>query len=298
MADRANVHVVVVAYGSYEQLARCLGGLQSKYPVTVVDNSSSADVHKVVDRFGAAYVDPGQNLGFAAGVNRALARLDLAHIHVLVLNPDAVVSAPVVASLEAALQGAQQAACVAPAQFAPGSKVADRVCWPFPTPFGAWIDAVGLGRVRRRCDFLTGAVLLIRGSALLEVGGFDERFFLYAEETDWQQRARRQGFEVRYCRELTAMHVGAGTDPDAERRVLRFHAGTEQYIRKWHGILGWTAFRMANIVGASVRAMTVSATRRKIAVQRVRIYWFGPMRMATKLGALPPVGSTNVRVGR
>ncbi len=69
------VHIVIVAYHNAGELERCLAELDRGVEVTVVDNSSSAAVRAVVERRGAAYLDPGRNLGFGAGVNIALRHL-------------------------------------------------------------------------------------------------------------------------------------------------------------------------------------------------------------------------------
>ena len=91
-----------------------------------------------------------------------------------------------------------------------------RVAWPFPTPPGAWLEAVGLGRLRDRHQaYAVGTVLLLRAAALRQVGGFDERFFLYAEETDWARRAASLGWRHGVVPTVTALHVGAATSTDA-----------------------------------------------------------------------------------
>ena len=107
----------------------------------------------------------------------------------LLLNPDAVIEAPSIRVLHSRLQQDPTLAAVAPAQREPTDGTQARVGWPFPTPSGAWVEAAGLGRLRHRVDFLIGSVLLVSDRALTDVGGFDDRFFLYAEESDWQRRA-------------------------------------------------------------------------------------------------------------
>ena len=98
--------------------------------------------------------------------------------------------------------------------------------------------------------FLGGAVLLLRRAALAEVGGFDERFFLYSEDEDWQRRALARGWRVRLCPEVSAEHAAGGTDSDGTRHQLRLHCAIERYVRKWYGPVGWTAYR----AGTAVRA--------------------------------------------
>lgn len=282
--------VVVVAYGSVEALAACLDALRGTYPVVVVDNGSSAEAARVAMAGGASYDDPGANLGFAAAVNRAVGELDLVGTDVLLLNPDAVVEVEAVEQLRRVLAARPRVAGVAPAQRAPGSTAAERVLWPFPSPWGLWLEAVGLGRLRtgRRSGFVVGSVLLLRGEALVDVGGFDERFFLYDEETDWQRRAVDRGWEIAFCADADALHRGAGTDHDRGRRDLRFHAGTERYLRKWYGPVGWEVGRAAVVAGAALRAVVLRGDARRAALRRAGTYLAGPDRLARRRGAVPP----------
>ena len=251
----------------------------------VVDNSSSTEVREVVGNHHGRYVDSGANVGFAAGVNRALAELGPAHGDVLLLNPDAQISTEVARSLQEAMRahGNERVACVSPALTRDdGSQ--ERVEWPFPTPARAWLDALGLGSVQRAPGFLIGAILLLRREAIDEVGAFDERFFLYAEETDWQQRAVRAGWSVQCCSALTARHSGAGTSSDEQARQARFHASVERYIRKWHGTAGWQVFRAAVMFGAGVRWLDTG--QRALQRDRFDRYRRGPVHCAALIS--PP----------
>ena len=282
------VRTVVVAYGDPEPLGRALGALGHDDGVVVVDNSSSAATRAVAEDAGAQYVDAGSNLGFAAAVNVALARLPLDRCDVLLLNPDALVAPDVVEHLRRALHAAPDVACAAPAQRRPGGERPSPVQWPFPTATRAWAEAVGLGRAVRRQGYVIASVLLVRGDAWLDVGGFDEGFFLYAEEADWERRAVRRGWRVAYCPEVTALHVGAGTDPDPGRRHVRFHAGVETYMRKWHGAAGWHSYQLATVVTAVRRAVVQRGrARRRAALELAHLYAAGPRRAARRAGVLP-----------
>jgi GT2 family glycosyltransferase len=220
-----SVEVVVVAYHAPEQLARCLASLGRELPVTVVDNSASPEVAAVAERHGATYVDCGRNLGFAAAVNVALARLAGDGTDVLLLNPDAVVSSSKIRELARFLHAAPngRVAAVAP-RLQHAGEPEQRVTWPLPTPARMCAEAIGLGRFPTRRTFVVGAVLLLRREAIDDVGQFDERFFLYAEEADWQRRARERGWSSCVCAAVVAEHAGAGTSTSARRREALFHA--------------------------------------------------------------------------
>jgi len=290
--DLPALAIVIVAYRRPELLATTLAALHTgskdeDFPVTIVDNSSSSEVRDVAGRYGAGYIDAGTNLGFASAVNIALANLSTPGADVLLLNPDAQVGTGTVASLQAKLHAESRLACVAPAQTSPDGTV-QRVAWPFPTPARTWLEALGLGRLVRAEDFLIGSVLLLNGAALREVGDLDEAYFLYAEETDWQRRARDAGWGVKLCGELTAVHVGAATSSDDPgRREILFAGAQEMYMRKWYGRSGWACARTAVVLGAVVRAMLLSGERRRAAMRRARHYVAGPSHLAAALGPRP-----------
>jgi GT2 family glycosyltransferase len=285
----AGIVVVVVAYGPADSLADALSALQDDYRVLVVDNSSSAATAGAAHRAGARYVDAGANLGFAAAVNVALSHLTSAGRDVLLLNPDARIDSGALARLHDQLLAQRDLACVAPAQHAPGSDRTSRARWPWHTPAGAWAEAIGLSRRRLRSPryFLGGAVLLLRRAAIDEVGGFDERFFMYSEDEDWQRRALARGWRVRLCPEVSAEHAAGGTERDATRHQLRLHGAIERYVRKWYGPLGWTAYRAGTLFGLALRLAAQRGPRRAATTRLARVYLTGPDRAARRAGAVP-----------
>ena len=276
------VHAIVVAYHAVAELDRCLAALEHEVEVTVVDNSSSAEVGEVAIRRNAEYLDAGRNLGFGPGVNLALRRLvDGPPRDILLLNPDAALAPPDLRALTDFLHDSANAsvAAVSPRLVGPGGRE-QRVAWPFPTPGRAWAEAVGLGRPSADDTFVVGSVLLLRWEALLEVGLFDERFFLYAEEADWQRRAAALGWTSAMYADAAAEHRGAGTSDDPRRREALFHAAQETYIRKWGGRSGWWLYRCAALLGAGIRALVLVGDRRSEAARRALLYLRGPRRCA------------------
>lgn len=272
--------VVVVAYGDPDLLAGALDALDGTFPLTIVDNSGSSETRALAERAGAVYVDAGRNAGFGGGVNLALTSLEERGLHnddVLLLNPDARITASDVHRLQRRLRSAPDIAAVGATQSDPQTGHDVRVWWPFPTPWRAWLDAVGLGRLDRAHGFAIGSVLLLRAEAIARVGRFDERFFLYAEEADWQKRAIDDGWRVDVVA-TGATHVGAGTSTDSRLRDALFFASAETYQRKHSGRIGWQSFRVAMVLGALARALVLSGSRRRAALLRARIFLMGPVR--------------------
>jgi GT2 family glycosyltransferase len=274
------VHVVVVAYHAEDSLEAALGSIGRETRVTVVDNSRSAAVAAVCERRHARYLRTEKNVGFGAGVNVALREiLQGDPSDVLLLNPDSVLPEGAIAKLSGALDSNAHAGAVTPS-IAYSDGRPQRVLWPFPSPAQAWREALGLSRFDRSPQFAVGTVLLLRWEALQEVGLFDERFFLYAEEADWERRARERGWHAIVCSDVVASHVGGGTSDDPSRRERLFYSAQEIYIRKWYGARGWLVYRLAVVAGAAVRAVVLPRGRRSGAARRLLIYLRGPCRAA------------------
>ena len=283
------VEIVVVAYGASSLLQQALEPVRHEL-VTVVDNSSSPAVRAVCAELEVAYYDSGHNGGFATGVNEGLRRRRFPNSDVLLLNPDAVIEPSGIRALQAALRSAPDLASVGPRLVAPGG-AEDRAAWPYPTPGRAWLEAIGFGR-RAPDEYVVGAALLLRAEAIDEVGPLDERFFLYAEETDWAWRAGQLGWRHELVPAVTVVHVGAGTSTDPASREVHFHAGQERYYRKNFGVSGWASARTAQLAGSSVRSL-LSGERGSRARRRILTYLQGPMRVE-RLLAPDSLGSAGV----
>lgn len=242
-----SVLVVVVAYRSDEHLRACLDELGGDLSVTVVDNDANPATQRIAEASGANYVAAPRNLGFAAGVNAGIAASWDGVSDVLLLNPDARITAAGVAALDAELHSAPRRAAVGPLLV--GEDGGDQAAsWPMPSPAQVWLDAVGLARLWRGRRFVTGAVLLLSGAALAELGGIDERYFLYAEEADWQMRALRAGWTVAVVPSVTAVHVGGASSSDPRLRNELSLTSGRIFARRWHGPFGAFVMRLGSLV--------------------------------------------------
>lgn len=277
--------VLIVAYGRADLVDDAIRGL-GNLRIIIVDNSSHPAVEQVAQRYGATYIDPRSNLGFAAGVNRGLREITAGR-DVLLLNPDARILSDDVSRLQERLHAVgPRLAAVAPVQRdAQGN--AQRIEWPLPSPGKAWSEAIGLQRLavfrRSGRHFLTGSILLLNANAIRHVGDFDTRFFLYAEETDWQRRALNLGWGVELVNTVTGFHIGGATSTNESVRETHFHASTERFIRKWYGPEGWLRYRVAVVFGSLIRSLLLRGDDRALRRRQVSLYLRGPIKMASRL---------------
>jgi glycosyltransferase involved in cell wall biosynthesis/GT2 family glycosyltransferase len=275
------VEAVVVAYGAPGLLRQALTPL-SGMAISVVDNSSLPEIAALCEELGARYMDSGANIGFGSAVNLALSNRLAPGADVLLVNPDARIEPAQVDALHRVLHSAPDLASVGPEQMNESGRSA-RVEWVFPSPANSWLEALGLASLQRGGRFVIGSILMLRAEALDQVGGFDESFFLYAEETDWAYRAHLLGWRHAVAKGIRAMHAGAGTSSDDRLREAHFHASQERYLRKHYGRAGWQIARAAVWAGAMVRGMLLPGVRGQGARRRAALYRHGPMRAEARL---------------
>ena len=235
--------------------------------VLVHDNASSDGTVEAIRREvpEADVVAGDANLGFAAGMNRLLARSDAPWV--LALNPDAWPEPGAVEAMVEAGERTPRAAAVAPRVLRPDG-TPEHSTHRFPSVRLAAAAAVGVGgRVGERLllegewaqdrpsdvDWAVGAALLLRRAALDDVGGFDERYFMYAEDLEWCWRARRAGWTIRFEPSAVVRHVGnvSGDQAYGEGRADAVLASTYAFYGRTHGSASTAAFRALNAAGAA-----------------------------------------------
>lgn len=279
--------VVLVAYRSPEMVRAALAPLVGRLPLTVVDNSRMPEIREVAETAGAQYLE-GRGRGFAAGVNDALAYRQAPDADVLLLNSDAVITVDDVLALQRALHADPRAALAGSREIEDDGGSPPRDTWPFPSVGRFFLENVGLGRLpaRRGRRFVAGGLSLLRADALDDVGGLDERFFLYFEDTDWAYRAHQRGWKAILVDHVVTRHTGGGTtSKDPGRYEVHLHASLEKYYRKHLGDFRWAVARLLGVGGAAARVLV-----RQGSVSRLRLYVQGPARAEKQyLGA--PSGS-------
>ncbi len=151
-----------------------------------------------------------ERLGFGANHNQALRRSgdDL----YCILNPDVrLPQDPFPALLEAAKP--ERVGLVAPRVLAPSGEIENNAR-RFPTFLSLASKGLGLGPAREypetasswSPDWVAGMFMLVKRSAFVAVGGFDERYFLYYEDIDLCRRLRLRGYDIRLVPTATVVH--------------------------------------------------------------------------------------------
>lgn len=209
----------------------------------VVDNASADGSLEFLREAGGGAVEvlaSPRNAGYAAAVNRAFAAVG--DHDVLLVNPD--VELDTAGGLEAMvrfLRDNPKVGAVGPCLLNADGTVQSSAR-PFPSPLAMAGHASAVGRIRAarraahaylappeqdapaRVDWVLGAAMLVRREAFESVGGWDERFFLYLEDTDFCRRLGGAGWQTWYFPAARLRHLHARESGPAAGGLLRSRA--------------------------------------------------------------------------
>ncbi len=279
MSEVANdVVAVVVDYHADQFLIECVDSLfdNDVSQVVVVENGEIGSVPAALLDHDVVLVSPGVNLGYGRGVNRGVAAAR-ATPYVLVSNPDVVVHDGAVQALMEYLDHHRDVALVGPTILRPDGTVypSMRV---FPNVVLAGLHAIlapiwpnnpATKRYRSTrsdgsVDWVSGACFMVRRAAFEEVGGFDERYFMFAEDMALCWALRERGYRVTATSDAVVTHVeGVSRARVSREMVIAHHKSAMRFeiqtARGWRRLL----VPLASVV-LSVRLALILVARPKV----------------------------------
>lgn len=225
--------VVILNFNTRDYTLQCLGSIldQNLDPkgkeleVIVSDNGSTdGSVAAIRDRYPwVKVIENGDNIGFAAGNNRAMkiAKGDI----LLLLNSDTVVFADTFEKMLGFFESTPNAGAATARLELPDGAVDLASHRGFPTPWNALTYFLQLERlfpdsrlfagyhqtwkdftVPHEVDCISGAFFMIRTRVIDEIGMLDEQYFMYAEDIDWCMRMRKAGWKIYYVPDAKVVH--------------------------------------------------------------------------------------------
>jgi len=294
-SEQTNVAVSIVTWNSAGEIRDCLtplAGLPTNWQVWVVDNNSSDDTVEIVKEefpFVNRIANP-DNRGFAEANNQVIRQTDTDFV--LLLNPDT----------EADVSGLQRSLEIInerPEIGMLGVRLChedgslQETCFPFPTPWKNLVEAFSLYRIyskertselfandffehdrAREVDWIKGAFMLVRRSAIDKAGALPEDYFMFAEDMDWCWQLRQSGYRIWFSPDVLVKHKSnksAGQMPSIwrmERTLLSKYL----FCFKNFGGLSGRFIQLSDLFGVSYKILRnrVGRTRPKeIAVWRM-----------------------------
>jgi GT2 family glycosyltransferase len=254
-----DLSVIIVNWNTRSLLKDCLSSVFSRVgdsntEVIVVDNGSDDGSTEMVKRDfpDAVLIANDSNRGFAAANNQGLGVAK--GRYVLLLNSDTIVHGDVL-SRSVKFMDRRPGAGAMGCRVLNADGTIQPSCSRFPSLLNLILLTSGLWKLgaggffdryqmRRwdRCDereveTISGCYLLVRRDAMHEVGGLDENFFFFGEETDWCRRLRGQGWKVVFAPVGDITHFGGGSSGALNHhRDLMLTSGTVRLHRKHGGL--------------------------------------------------------------
>jgi GT2 family glycosyltransferase len=276
-----DLSVVIVSWNVRDLLQACLESLRPAWErtwaeVIVVDNASTDGTPDLVrEEYPAVRLIANQaNRGFGAANNQGMAASSGRLI--LLLNPDTVVLPGALETLAAFLDAQPRAGLAAPRLRNPDGTL-QRNAFRFPGLRQVALDLFPLhprlvesalnGRYRREpraaqpfaIDHPLGAAMMVRREIWEETGGFDEDYFMYAEEVDWCWRIREAGWTIWQVPAAEIVHYGGQSTRQApDWMFIELWRARYRFFRRHHGLFYQAAVRCLVRLGMLWRAFRVT----------------------------------------
>ena len=288
-----DVAVLVVTYNNEDHLGALISSLRQeaqalRIRVVMADNDSTDGTLAELNRHpDVVQVQTGGNLGYAAGVNAARRKAGDAEA-ILVLNPDLEVLPGAISEMLEVLRSGEADVVVPRIVDGEGNLTPSLRREPsLGTVFG---DALFGGRWPQRpavlaeqdaapesyqfgheIDWATGAAVMTSADVDRRIGAWDERFFLYSEETDYFRRARESGARIWYEPAATVAHAENGSGSSAQLQAL-MAVNRVRYIRKHHTDVTAEVFRCGVVLHEMMRSFNRDH-RRTLAIVADEALW-------------------------
>ena len=274
------VAAIIVNYNAGETLHECVQALLNSSVhtrVTVVDNASSdksaENLRKNLgDQQGVEFQFNQSNLGFAPAVNSVARRVDTDWV--LILNPDCLLEPETLGHLKSALENDTRAALAGPDVLDENGQTQRATRRRFPDPWKSLMTTSGLWRLGKwfrafhgievhvsklnsgaeQCDAVSGACMLIRTSALGEVGFLDEKYAMHCEDLDLMFRLREHGWHCLFVPQARCIHK-QGLSSRSRPTWVHFqkHRGMARFFGKFQAKSTFLPLRMLVYAGIWLR---------------------------------------------
>ncbi|MBC7848648.1 MAG: glycosyltransferase family 2 protein [Chitinophagaceae bacterium] len=298
-----DVSIIIVNYNVKYFLEQCLRSVAKAIEtldaeVFVVDNCSTDDsMSYLKDKFSfVQFLTNERNEGFAIANNRALANAQGRTI--LFLNPDTILGESSLTNSIQFLQSSSDIGAVGVRMIDGSGKYLPESKRGFPDAWTSFCKMSGLTRLfpgskifapyylghlistqNHVVDALSGAFMLVKKQALEKIGGFDERFFMYAEDIDLSYRIQKAGYKNYFFSDTTIIHFkGESTTRNGEHSRL-FYRAMIQFVEKHYS--GKTAGieRFLLKMGIKVKESISFERKREIPLPVYNEAWFGKVKL-------------------
>jgi GT2 family glycosyltransferase len=298
--SRPDLSIIIVSWNVRDLLQNCLRSVLAEtnlaLQIIVVDSASTDGSPEMITELfpQVELVACQENVGFPGGNNLGIARANGRYI--LLLNPDTIVHGDALAKMVSYLEQNPQVGVVGPQLLnEDGSVQSSRR--RFPTLRTAFFESTWLQPYAPQgvlddyfvrdvgddetavVEWVMGACLMTRQEVVAQVGGLDEKYFMYSEELDYCRRIHEAGWQVVYYPQAQVTHLsGKSSEQAVTQRHINFNRAKLRYFRKYHGRLAAGILRLFLLKSYGWQLILEAIKgavghKRPLRWQRVKAYW-------------------------
>lgn len=257
---KPKVSIIIIHFQAKKELFNLIQSIKSTkprlaYEIIVVDNDNYKKLEKDLKiKFPQVkYYRSESNIGFGAANNFAVkkAQGDL----LLFLNPDVIIRDNSIDDLYRKYL-MENPGILAPQALDVSNKIHLHQCTNKLTPTKALVTLSFINKIfpdnpisrkfwisdwdrksERQVEFVEGSAFMMAKKLFTEIGGFDENFFLFFEDTDLCKRVRDRGLKIIYYPKAKLIHLGGKSTINKEKSKKIFQQSRKYYFKKHYGFL-------------------------------------------------------------
>ncbi len=246
---KKELSIIIINYRKPKLTIDCLKAVFSSqaavsFEVLVLDNNSQDNSAKIIKKKypQVKYLQAEKNLGFAGGNNLAAKKAQGKYL--LFLNNDTLIYPDTIEKALARIKRDRQIGVLG-SKILNKDKTLQRSVYRFPSLRLFFAELFFLPNLKlfndyryfkhdreKKVDFVIGAFLLMPAALFKKLGGFDERFFMYAEESDLCLRVKKQGKDILFYPDAKIIHLGGGSADKLLNIKSVFLESKNLYIKK------------------------------------------------------------------
>jgi|WetSurMetagenome_2_1015567.scaffolds.fasta_scaffold220734_2 GT2 family glycosyltransferase len=291
-----DISVIIVNYNTTSHLKKCLDSIiknikNSTYEILVVDNcSTDRSIESFLDFYpNIKFFFLNKNNGFGAGCNFGVSKSYGKYI--LLLNPDTFLESDIITKFFSFMEDNENIGVCSALSEGLDGKI--QYCYnDFPSLIWEFYELTSYllnRRIRKlnefavdnssksdsiEIDWAIGANLFISRDVFNFVNGFDEKFFLYYEDTDLQKRIRNKGYRIMLLNRLRIKHEGKSSIEESEEGnniyYLNMHISKLRYYYKHSSRINVLIVRIINIIAYFLRIVKLPFKNQRFSIKKDR----------------------------
>lgn len=249
-----DISIIIVNYKTQDKALKCIDSVKASetgglsYEIILVENGSGDDCKQILGKHpDIVFVKSEKNLGMGGGNNLGLKRAQ--GEYVMILNPDTLVKPDMIKKFYDFIARDDSVGIAAPKLLNANGSL-QYSCFKEIGFFTPILRRTFLGKYFKKnldhflmsdfshneikaVDWVMGSCFIIKKKLMDELAGFDERFFMYFEDTDLCRRTRKAGRKVVYCPEAVVVHDHGRASADKPWYFFMFNKMSRVHIVSW-----------------------------------------------------------------